>query len=128
MLRLLQGDVGSGKTSWRCCRPRPSSRRTAGGADGATEILARQHYSTIAPLGRTAGIEVAILTGASAAANADIIERLGSATSTSWSARTRCSRTTWISRPRLAIVDEQHRFGVHQRLALARRAKPSTCW
>src|SRR4029078_1929931 len=64
MLRLLQGDVGSGKTVVALTA---AAAAIEGGRQAAlmapTELLARQHYNTIAPLAGKAGIEVAILTG-----------------------------------------------------------------
>src|SRR5438093_11964309 len=64
MLRLLQGDVGSGKTVVALLA---AASVIEGGRQAAlmapTEILARQHYNTVAPLAAAVGIEVAILTG-----------------------------------------------------------------
>src|SRR5207249_7827324 len=63
MLRLLQGDVGSGKTVVALLA---AAAVIEGGRQAAlmapTEILARQHFNTIAPLAAAAGINVAILT------------------------------------------------------------------
>ena len=64
MLRLLQGDVGSGKTVVALTAAAAvieAGRQAAFMAP--TEILARQHLATIAPLAEAAGIRVAILTG-----------------------------------------------------------------
>src|SRR6202012_2809445 len=64
MLRLLQGDVGSGKTVVALLA---AAAVVEAGKQAAlmapTEILARQHFATIAPLAAKAGIRVAILTG-----------------------------------------------------------------
>ncbi len=64
MLRLLQGDVGSGKTVVALMA---AAAVIEGGRQAAlmapTEMLARQHYSTIAPLAAAIGVSVAILTG-----------------------------------------------------------------
>src|SRR5947209_4780941 len=64
MLRLLQGDVGAGKTVVALLA---AAAVIEGGRQGTmmapTEILARQHFNTIAPLAAAAGINVAILTG-----------------------------------------------------------------
>src|SRR5262249_53312654 len=64
MLRLLQGDVGSGKTVvalMAALTAIEAGRQTA--LMAPTEILARQHFATIAPLAAAVGINVAILTG-----------------------------------------------------------------
>ena len=64
MLRLLHGDVGSGKTVvalLAAAHVIEAGRQAAFMAP--TEILARQHFATISPLARTAGIRLAILTG-----------------------------------------------------------------
>ncbi|TIM54492.1 MAG: DEAD/DEAH box helicase, partial [Mesorhizobium sp.] len=64
MLRLLQGDVGSGKTVVALLA---MARAVEAGGQAAlmapTEILARQHLATIAPLAEQAGLRIAILTG-----------------------------------------------------------------
>src|SRR5690606_13071390 len=64
MLRLLQGDVGSGKTVVALLA---MARAVEAGGQAAlmapTEILARQHFATIAPLAHRAGVRTAILTG-----------------------------------------------------------------
>src|SRR3546814_5684721 len=64
MLRLLQGDVGSGKTVVALLAMLNAIEAGAQAALLApTEILARQHHATIAPLAQAAGIRVALLTG-----------------------------------------------------------------
>ena len=71
MMRLLQGDVGSGKT---LVAVMAMLNAVESGAQAAlmapTEILARQHFRTIAPLAEAAGIRAAILTGREPGANA----------------------------------------------------------
>jgi ATP-dependent DNA helicase RecG len=126
MLRLLHGDVGSGKTVvalLAAANVIEAGRQAAFMAP--TEILARQHYSTIAPLVAAAGIRVAILTGrdrgrerketlsALAAGDIDLIVGTHALFQDDVAFRDLA----------LAIVDEQHRFGVHQRLALARKGE-----
>ncbi|MDW6023039.1 ATP-dependent DNA helicase RecG [Mesorhizobium sp. BAC0120] len=121
MLRLLQGDVGSGKTVVGLLA---MARAAEAGGQSAlmapTEILARQHFSTIAPLAAEAGLEAAILTGREKGRErTQILERLA------------CGEIDIVVGTHalfqeavtfhdlvLAIVDEQHRFGVHQRLAM----------
>ena len=122
MLRLLQGDVGSGKTVVALLA---MARAVEAGGQAAlmapTEILARQHLATIAPLAERAGLRIADpdrpRKGPRARRDAGRAGRRRR--STSWSARMRCSRNTVTFRDLvLAVVDEQHRFGVHQRLAI----------
>src|SRR6202043_316320 len=126
MLRLLHGDVGSGKTVVALLA---ASTVIEAGRQAAlmapTEILARQHFATIAPLAAAAGIRVAILTGrergrerpeivaALAAGDIDLIVGTHALFQDDVAFRDLA----------LAIVDEQHRFGVHQRLALARKGE-----
>jgi ATP-dependent DNA helicase RecG len=124
MLRLLHGDVGSGKTVVALLAAATvieAGRQAAFMAP--TEILARQHFATIAPLAAAAGIRVAILTGRdrgrdrgeilSALATGDIDLIVGT--------HALFQDEVAFRDLALAIVDEQHRFGVHQRLALARK-------
>jgi ATP-dependent DNA helicase RecG len=126
MLRLLHGDVGSGKTVVALLA---ASTVIEAGRQAAlmapTEILARQHFATIAPLAAKAGIRVAILTGRergrerpeiiSALAAGDIDLIVGT--------HALFQDDVAFADLALAIVDEQHRFGVHQRLALARKGE-----
>ena len=124
MLRLLHGDVGSGKTVVAliaAAQVIEAGRQAAFMAP--TEILARQHFATVAPLARAAAIRVAILTGRergrereeilSALAAGDIDLIVGT--------HALFQENVAFADLALAIVDEQHRFGVHQRLALARK-------
>src|SRR5439155_4912125 len=79
MLRLLQGDVGSGKTVVALIAAAAvieAGRQAA--LMAPTEILARQHFKTIAPLAEATGIRVAILTGRERGRErTDMLERLG---------------------------------------------------
>ena len=126
MLRLLHGDVGSGKTLVALLAAATvieAGRQAAFMAP--TEILARQHFATIAPLAAAAGIRLAILTGRergreraeilSALAAGDIDLIVGT--------HALFQEDVAFHDLALAIVDEQHRFGVHQRLALARKGE-----
>ncbi|WP_393997194.1 ATP-dependent DNA helicase RecG [Xanthobacter cornucopiae] len=124
MLRLLQGDVGSGKTVvalLAAATALEAGRQAA--LMAPTEILARQHYETLAPLAAAAGIEVAILTGREkgkprAALLAGLAEgRTGLLIGT----HALIQDDVAFRDLALAVVDEQHRFGVEQRLALARK-------
>ncbi len=124
MHRLLQGDVGSGKTVVALLS------MLAAVEDGGqavilapTEILARQHLATIAPLAEAAGIRAEILTGREKGRNRDgILARLADGT-TSIAVGTHALIQTGVEFDKLtmAVIDEQHRFGVHQRLLLAEK-------
>ncbi len=124
MLRLLQGDVGSGKTVVALLA---ATAAIEGGRQVAlmapTEILARQHFNTIAPLAEAAGIEVAILTGRERGRErSDSLQRLATGDIHMLIGTHALFQEEVEFRDlALAVVDEQHRFGVHQRLALARK-------
>ncbi len=121
MLRLLQGDVGSGKTVVALLA---MARAVEAGGQAAlmapTEILARQHFSTIAPLAARAGLTAAILTGREKGRErADILAGLESGAIDIVIGTHALFQEPVVYRDLvLAIVDEQHRFGVHQRLAI----------
>ena len=124
MLRLLQGDVGSGKTVvalLAAAHVIEAGRQAAMMAP--TEILARQHFSTIAPLAETAGLRVAILTGRERGRDRDDILTALAAGDINFIVGTHAlfQEDVAFADLALAVVDEQHRFGVHQRLALARK-------
>ncbi|MGZ3409666.1 MAG: ATP-dependent DNA helicase RecG [Xanthobacteraceae bacterium] len=126
MTRLLQGDVGSGKTVvalLACAAVIEAGSQAA--LMAPTEILARQHHKTIAPLAAATGIRLAILTGRErgrertkilddlAAGEIDLL--IGT--------HALFQDEVAFKDLALAVVDEQHRFGVHQRLALARKGE-----
>jgi len=126
MLRLLQGDVGSGKTVVALTAAAAvieAGRQAA--IMAPTEILARQHLTTITPLADAAGIRVAILTGRErGSARKEILDRLilgdidlliGT--------HALFQEDVAFHDLALAVVDEQHRFGVHQRLALTQKGE-----
>jgi ATP-dependent DNA helicase RecG len=126
MLRLLQGDVGSGKTVVALIAAAAvieAGRQAAFMAP--TEILARQHLKTIAPLAEAAGIRVAILTGRErGAARKEILDRLTLGDIDLLLGTHALFQEDVAFRDlALAIVDEQHRFGVHQRLALTQKGE-----
>ena len=124
MVRLLQGDVGSGKTVVALLA---SATVIEAGRQAAlmapTEILARQHFATIAPLAEKAGIRVAILTGRDRGKErAETLDRLAIGDIDLVVGTHALFQDEVAFRDlALAIIDEQHRFGVHQRLALARK-------
>jgi ATP-dependent DNA helicase RecG len=88
-----------------------------------TEILARQHLATIHPLAEAAGMRVAILTGRERGRErSETLERLALGEIDILVGTHALFQETVVFRDlALAIVDEQHRFGVHQRLALAQK-------
>jgi ATP-dependent DNA helicase RecG len=126
MTRLLQGDVGSGKTvvALLAC----AAVIEAGGQAALmapTEILARQHHKTIAGFAEAAGIRVALLTGRErGASRAKILDGLISGDiDLLIGTHALFQDDVAFKNLALAVVDEQHRFGVHQRLALARKGE-----
>lgn len=121
MLRLLQGDVGSGKTlvallAMACA--------VEAGAQAAlmvpTEVLAQQHFKTLSELGKSAGLRIALLTGREAASARRIALRAIRYGAVDIVVGTHALFQKGVDFKDLALVviDEQHRFGVHQRLAL----------
>jgi ATP-dependent DNA helicase RecG len=124
MLRLLQGDVGSGKTAVALLA---MAIACEAGFQAAlmtpTELLARQHFETIAPLAEAGGIKVAVLTGREKGrTRAEILERLASgAIDILIGTHAIFQSDVTFKDLALAVIDEQHRFGVHQRLALQKK-------
>ena len=121
MNRLLQGDVGSGKTivalmsiliaidnGFQACIMAP------------TEILSGQHYNTISALLKGIGIEIRLLTGSTKKKEREeISEGLGSGRlNIIIGTHALIEETVRFSRLGLVIIDEQHRFGVAQRAKL----------
>ena len=126
MLRLLQGDVGSGKTVVALMAIL-NAIETGGQAAlmVPTEILARQHYATLAPLCEKIGISVEVLSGRDkGVARREINTRLASGeTRIIIGTHALFQKTVEFDDLRIAIIDEQHRFGVHQRLALGEKGE-----
>ena len=127
MLRLVQGDVGSGKTVIAACA---ALQAISSGYQVAimapTEILAEQHWQTFSNWFRPLGISMEWLTG-----------RLKGKKRQQAGARIASGEASFVTGTHalfqadvefaklgLVIVDEQHRFGVHQRLALTEKARP----
>src|SRR3954454_8330719 len=126
MLRLLQGDVGSGKTVVALLAAATvieAGRQAA--LMAPTEILARQHLATLAPPSEDGGLRVAILTGRERGKErSETLERLAIGEIDFLVGTHALFQDEVAFRDlALAIVDEQHRFGVHQRLALARKGE-----
>jgi len=116
MQRLLQGDVGSGKTVvalYALLRAVEQGRQ--GALMAPTETLAEQHFLTIDSICAELGVSVALLTGSTkSAADADIV--VGT--------HALIQEGVDLSRLAVAVVDEQHRFGVEQRKALTEGHAP----
>ncbi len=121
MQRLLQGDVGSGKTIVAALAMLQAAEAGCQAALMApTEILAEQHYRKIAQWLQALGLEVAWLSGSQRKKQRRaMLERLA-AGEASFAIGTHALIEEMVDFPRLglAVVDEQHRFGVRQRLAL----------
>ncbi|MGP9810721.1 ATP-dependent DNA helicase RecG [Rhodopseudomonas sp. NSM] len=121
MLRFLQGDVGSGKTVVALLAAAAVAEAGKQAALMApTEILARQHIKTIAPLAERAGMQVAILTGREKGKERrELLARLESGEIDFLVGTHALIQDDVIYKSlALAVVDEQHRFGVRERLAL----------
>src|SRR5258705_8572708 len=126
MLRLLRGDVGSGKRVVALLAGGAVIEAGRQAAIGAPpESLARQHLATIAPVAEAAGVRVALLTGRERGrARSDMLARLAAGEIDLLVGTHALFEDEVAFRDlALAVVDEQHRFGVHQRLALARKGE-----
>tara|TARA_B100000700_G_scaffold327863_1_gene443787 strand:- start:355 stop:2436 length:2082 start_codon:yes stop_codon:yes gene_type:complete len=126
MLRLLQGDVGSGKTIVALIAMLTAVENGAQSALMApTEILARQHFATIKPLAEEIGIPVVLITSRDKGRKREEIVSSLKTGKTPIVIGTHALFQDDIVFADLAlvVVDEQHRFGVHQRLALAEKGK-----
>jgi ATP-dependent DNA helicase RecG len=126
MQRLLQGDVGSGKTVVAALAMLHAVEAGHQAALMApTEILAEQHYRKIAAWLQPLGIEVAWLTGSLKKREKDsAIARVAAGETTiAIGTHALIEDKVEFARLGLAIVDEQHRFGVRQRLALKEKGQ-----
>lgn len=122
MLRLLQGDVGSGKTVVALLAMLNAVEAGfQAGLMAPTEILARQHFATIEPIARAIGVRVALLTGRDRGkTREEILAGLASgAIPLVVGTHALIEDDVHFADLALAVVDEQHRFGVEQRLGLA---------
>ena len=123
MRRLLQGDVGSGKTviAWlSALRAMENGRQAL--LLAPTELLTEQHYERLQPYAERLGVRAALLSGSlPAAARKEITGRIGNG-EVDFVVGTHALIQEGVSVPRmgLGIIDEQHRFGVGQRTAFAR--------
>jgi ATP-dependent DNA helicase RecG len=125
MNRLLQGDVGSGKTivallaillaldnGYQCCVMAP------------TEILAQQHYSTITELLKGLPVNVSLLTGSTSTSERKQMLKMLAAGDLHFIIGTHAliEEVVQFKNLGLAVIDEQHRFGVAQRASLWKKA------
>ena len=126
MQRLLQGDVGSGKTIVAALAMLQAVEAGYQAALMApTEILAEQHYRKLAGWLAPLGLEVAWLTGSlSKKARRAVLEKVDAGgTALVVGTHALIEEEVAFERLGLAIVDEQHRFGVRQRLALKQKGQ-----
>jgi ATP-dependent DNA helicase RecG len=124
MRRLLQGDVGSGKTLVALMAALGVIEAGAQAAIMApTELLAEQHLATVAPLLGPLGVRAALLTGAvkGVARRETLADIAGGAIGLAVGTHALIQEGVRFARLGLAVVDEQHRFGVMQRAALQRQ-------
>ena len=121
MMRLLQGDVGSGKTvvaAFAAIRAAEHGCQTA--IIAPTEILAEQHYETLSAWLSPLGIGVGLITGRLAAGErrARLSQIASGETLVALGTHALFQSSVEFASLALTIVDEQHRFGVHQRMLL----------
>jgi ATP-dependent DNA helicase RecG len=150
MSRLLEGDVGSGKTAVAAVaayatvmnRPGVEKKQTFGSLQVAymapTEILATQHFESFIDLFRHTGISIALITGSGCkkfpskvASNKDNWTNISRAQLSKWIANGEIpivigthaliQKSLTFKHLALAIIDEQHRFGLNQRKGLAKK-------
>ena len=127
MMRLMQGDVGSGKTvvaAFALLHTIKSGFQTA--LMAPTEILARQHYQSISKLLRDFGFNIQFLSGSLTAKQKEEMHRqIGSGTvDLVIGTHALVQEGVRFKNLGLAVIDEQHRFGVRQREKLAEQGSP----
>ena len=121
MQRLLQGDVGSGKTVvalYALLRAVENGR--PGALMAPTETLAEQHFLTIEPICAELGVSCALLTSSSTKRERDVAPSANVLVGT----HALIQEGVELQELAVAVVDEQHRFGVAQRRALAEGRSP----
>ncbi|MEL6774295.1 MAG: ATP-dependent DNA helicase RecG, partial [Pseudomonadota bacterium] len=129
MMRLLQGDVGAGKT-WVATMALMIA--ISAGGQGAlmapTEILARQHAQGLAPIAEAVGVHLTLLTGRDkGAVRREKLEAIAQGRAKFViGTHALFSADVDFADLRLAVIDEQHRFGVRQRMELTAKA-PRGC-
>jgi ATP-dependent DNA helicase RecG len=125
MLRLLQGDVGSGKTAvaaWALAAAAQSGRQ--GALLAPTDLLARQHLGTVAGLLDGVGVPVTLLTGSlSADGRRNALEQIRSGQAgVVVGTHALIQEAVEFADLGIVVIDEQHRFGVEQRHQLEAKA------
>lgn len=126
MLRLLQGDVGAGKT---VVALEAMLIAVEAGKQAAllapTEILARQHFETLRKMAAPTGAEIALLTGRAKGREREglLMGLLNGEIDILVGTHAIFQDTVSYKDLALVVIDEQHRFGVQQRLALAAKGK-----
>ncbi len=126
MLRILQGDVGSGKTVVAFLA---MVQAVEAGAQAAlmapTEVLARQHFATIEPLAEACGLNAVLLTGRDKgkARTAALAALASGEISIAIGTHALFQQDIVFRDLAFAVIDEQHRFGVHQRMMLAAKGR-----
>jgi ATP-dependent DNA helicase RecG len=124
MSRLLQGDVGSGKTVVALMAMAMVAEDGGQSALMApTELLASQHFRTLQPLAEQAGLKVVLMTGKMPAAErrAALAGLADGSITIAVGTHALFQSGVEFENLGLTVVDEQHRFGVHQRLALSEK-------
>ncbi|MFN4092527.1 MAG: ATP-dependent DNA helicase RecG [Brevundimonas sp.] len=129
MGRLLQGDVGSGKTAVAALAMADAATSGFQAALMApTEILARQHFQRLSPMLERAGVRAVLLTGRDT--QAERRERLSALASgeaqVAIGTHALFQDAVRFDRLALAVIDEQHRFGVNERQRLQAKGNPMT--
>lgn len=126
MNRLVQGDVGSGKTVVAALA---MAKAVDGGYQAAlmapTELLAEQHYANLRGYLEPAGVRVALLTGSTGKGRRAELKRqlAGDELDVVVGTHALIQEPVGFSRLSLAVTDEQHRFGVRQRMALQQKGE-----
>jgi len=126
MLRLLQGDVGSGKT---VVALEALLIAVEAGAQGALlaplELLARQHYETLRKLCAGTGVEIALLTGRDKgkARESILMGLMDGSIDIVIGTHALFQETVSYKNLGLVVIDEQHRFGVSQRLLITQKGR-----
>jgi ATP-dependent DNA helicase RecG len=126
MLRLLQGDVGSGKTAVALLAMLSAVEAGRQAALMApTEILARQHFERLHPVVEGLGLDIGLLTGREKGEDRRLMMAGLQNGSISLAIGTHALFQEKVAFHNLGlmVVDEQHRFGVHQRLALSAKGE-----